>query len=461
MDIVAEIAAALGPRAMLVGDDIGPRYWHDLVGRPGEKPLAVIRPRDTAEVAATLRLCHAAGVAVIPQGGLTGLVAATLPARDQIVLSTERMTDIEEVDVDGGTVIVQAGAVLQVVQERVEAAGLSFPLDLGGRGSCTIGGNISTNAGGNRVIRYGMMRDLVLGIEAVTADGTVIAGLRKYIKNNTGIDLKQLFIGSEGTLGIVTRAVLRLFPQPAERAVAACALDGFAQVKAFLGAMRRRLGGDLTAFEVMWSPYYIRATQHVPGVVAPLPPGHPFYAIVECAGVDGERTRELFEAALGDSLAAGHLANAVIAKSEAEAAAVWRLRDAAIEVAMTILPVTGYDVSLPIEHMERFAEEVERVVRLIDPAAFALVFGHLGDGNLHLAVHHSGTIEGGELAIDKAVYDATGAVGGSISAEHGIGLLKRPYLDRSRTPAEIALMRTLKAAMDPKNILNPGRIIAI
>jgi FAD/FMN-containing dehydrogenase len=249
-----------------------------MAGIPVDPPLAVVRPRSTEDVSTLLKLCNKARVSVTTQGGMTGLVRATMPLTGEIVLSTERMTAIEEVDTGGGVVITQIGVPLQRLQERVGDDGFMFPLDLGARGSCTIGGNISTNAGGNRVIRYGMTRDLVLGLEAVLADGTILKGVRKYIKNNTGIDLKQLFVGTEGTLGVVTRAALRIFPAPAEQQVALCALASFDKVRAFLELARKRLGGDLTAFEVMWNEYYRltrtgercrRATTDRPSVLCP------------------------------------------------------------------------------------------------------------------------------------------------------------------------------------------------
>src|SRR5262249_47452388 len=255
----------------------------------------VMRPRTTEDVSRFLNMCHRARVPVTTQGGMTGLVGATMPMAGEIVLSMERMNAIEEIDTGGAVVVAQAATPLQRVQESVAQHGFMYPLDLGARGTCTIGGNISTNAGGNRVIRYGMTRDLVLGLEAVLADGTVLKGLRKYIKNNTGTDLKQLFIGTEGTLGVVTRAALRIFPAPAEQQVALCALESFDKVRAFLSLSRTRLGGDLTAFEVMWNEYYRLTTELVQGVAAPLATNHPFYVLLESSGSDAERIRNDLE----------------------------------------------------------------------------------------------------------------------------------------------------------------------
>ena len=246
--IIDELRSIFDSTTVLTGSDIDARYHTDMAGVPVAPPIAVMRPRSTEDVSTFLRLCHLARVPVTTQGGMTGLVRATMPQAGEIVLSMERMNAIEEVDTGGGVVITQTGVPLQRLQERVAEDGFMFPLDLGARGSCTIGGNISTNAGGNRVIRYGMTRDLVLGLEVVLADGTVLKGLRKYIKNNTGLDLKQMFVGTEGTLGVVTRAALRIFPAPAERQVALCALSDFSKVRALLSLARQRLAGDFSGF---------------------------------------------------------------------------------------------------------------------------------------------------------------------------------------------------------------------
>jgi len=336
-----------------------------------------------------------------------------------------------------------------------------FPLDLGARGSCTIGGNISTNAGGNRVIRYGMTRDLVLGLEAVLADGTILKGVRKYMKNNTGIDLKQLFVGTEGTLGVVTRAALRIFPAPAEQQVALCALSSFDHVRALLDLSRTRLGGELTAFEVMWNEYYRLTTELVKGVAAPLPTNHPFYVLLESSGSDGERIRTDLEEMLAGALDGEIILDATIASSGAAAAAIWKIRDSSVELGRALGPAgVGFDVSLAIDKMEAFANAVNAGLKRIDKDAYAIVFGHAGDGNLHVNAKYPPTTDRYE-EISNLVYGITGDFAGSISAEHGIGMLKRPYLGLSRTAEEIETMRTLKRALDPHHILNPGRIFAV
>ena len=458
---IDQLRGTLGSGAVQSGADIDARYFHDMAGRPVDKPRAVVRPKSTDEVSALLKICHHEKVPVTTQGGMTGLVRGTMQMPGEMVLSMERMTAIEEVDTGGGVVITQTGVPLQRLQARVGQDGFMFPLDLGARGSCTIGGNISTNAGGNRVIRYGMTRDLVLGLEAVLADGTILKGVRKYIKNNTGIDLKQLFIGTEGTLGVVTRAALRIFPAPAEQQVALCALTSFDKVRALLALSRKRLGGDLTAFEVMWNEYYRLTTELVKGVAAPLPTNHPFYVLLESSGSDAERIRSDLEQMLASALEDEIIHDATIASSGAAAAAIWKIRDSSVELGRAIGPNgIGFDISLAIDRMEAFADTIKKDVKKIDKDAYAIVFGHAGDGNLHLNVKYPPPVDKTE-EVSKLVYGITGDFGGSISAEHGIGITKRPYLKLSRTAEEIETMRTLKRALDPHHILNPGRIFTL
>ncbi|KRR29643.1 hypothetical protein CQ13_38285 [Bradyrhizobium retamae] len=459
---INRLREALGKGSVLTGTDIGSRYYHDLAGKLVAQPRAVVRPRTTEEVSALLRLCHREQVPVTTQGGMTGVVRGALPNANEIVLSMELMNAVEEVDTSSGAAIAQAGAPLQKVQERVEQEGYMFPLDLSARGSCTIGGNISTNAGGNRVIRYGMTRDLILGLEVVTADGTVLQGLRKYIKNNTGIDLKQLFIGSEGILGVVTRAALRIFPASAERQVALCALPSFAQVIAILGLARKHLGGELTAFEVMWNEYYRLTVERVEGVVGPLRAHHPYYVLIEASGDDTDRIHADLEKLLETAMHKNIILDATLSTSNASAAAIWRVRDSSLELARTFPYAAriALDVSLAIDRMEEYVKAIGARIKAIDPGAFAIVFGHAGDGNLHVNLHHEHTPDRRQ-DLEKLAYQTTSEFGGSISAEHGIGVVKRPYLKMSRTQEEIETMRTLKRALDPNSILNPGRIFTM
>jgi FAD/FMN-containing dehydrogenase len=456
--LLDDLGAALGPGGVVAGDEA-----KELAKSPWTRlgsPVAVLRPRSTAEVAAILRLAHAAGQAVVPWGGRTGLVDGA-QADGALALSLERMNAIEEIDAAAGVMRVQAGCVLQTACEAAEAAGLLLPLDLGSRGSATVGGNISTNAGGNRVLRYGMMRDMVLGLEAVLADGTVVDALNPLIKNNAGYDIKQLFIGTEGTLGVVTRAVLRLRPRPASQNVAMLAVDGFENLSPLLRRLDRGLGGALSAFEVFWPEFYRLVTTPPARGTPPLPPGHDFYVLTESMGGDIDADGERFERVLSDALEAGEIADAVIAKSDSERAALWALRD---DVGQTSRdgPILAFDVSLKIAQMPDYLADVRAALAVdgIDSERL-VVFGHLGDGNLHLIaplVERSGPAR---EALENAVYAPLRSRGGSVSAEHGIGLMKRPYLPWSRSPEELAVMRMLKTAFDPAGILNPGKVLGL
>jgi len=369
------------------------------------------------------------------------------------------MNRIEEIDALGGTMTVEAGAVLQTVCEAAEEKGLIFPLDLGARGSATIGGNISTNAGGNRVIRYGMTRDMVLGLEAVLADGTVMTSMNKLIKNNAGYDLKHMFIGSEGTLGVVTRAVLRVWPKPKSQDTGFVAVESFEQLPTFLRHMERALGGTLSAFEVMWEDFYKLVTME-PATGRPvIAHGHPYYVLVESMGGDQEADSARFEAAMMEALEAGEISDAVIAKSQAERDAMWALRDDVGQVVHTY-PMFTFDVSLKIADMESYIAEVKQGLAAKWPDSSLMVFGHLGDGNLHVI---PGRFPDAEQAtrrgVEAIVYGELRERQGSVSAEHGIGLEKRPYLGWSRSGEEVALMQLLKRTLDPKNILNPGKVL--
>ncbi|HXQ11594.1 MAG TPA: FAD-binding oxidoreductase [Caulobacteraceae bacterium] len=449
---VDKLETLLGEGAVLTGEaakERGLSPW-TRVGAP----RAVARPRSTAEVAGILKLAREEGVAVVPWGGLTGLVSGAA-AEGALALSLERMSAIEEIDPLQGTMTVQTGCVLARACEAAEAEGLFLPLDLGARGSATIGGVISTNAGGNRVLRYGMMRDMVLGLEVVLADGTVVNALNHLIKNNTGFDLKQLFIGTEGTLGICTRAVLRLRPEPASRETALLAVPAFAALPQLLRALEADLGGALSAFEVMWPEFYELVTT-APAKGRPiLAAGSPFYVLTEMLGADTAEDAPRFERAITRAFEAEWITDAVIAKSGPEREQMWALRD---DVAQTARngPIVAFDISLPLAGMEDYLAEVRAALTGRWPRAALTVFGHLGDGNLHLVAGVGDA--GARHAIEDVVYGPLKARHGSVSAEHGIGLQKRAYLALSRSPEELAVMRLIKRSLDPTNTLNPGKI---
>lgn len=450
---------AVGRPGFLEGADVGTRYHSDPRGIGETVPPLVLRPASTQEVSKILAICHRDNQPVVVQGGLTGLVVGARPRPGEIVISFERMNRIGSLSVTDCVVEAEAGTPLQAVQEAADAAGLMFPLDLGARGSATIGGNLATNAGGNRVLRYGMIRDLTLGIEVVLADGTVVSSLNRFLKNNTGYDLKQLFIGSEGTLGLVTRASLRLFRKPRTQTVAFCGLDTFEAVTDLLEQSRIALGADLSAFEVMWASVYEAIAAEVPETRPPLTAGHAFYVLIETLGSDPEADEARVASALEPLFEAGVLADAVISRSQAEAEGLWAVRDALPRAMAARQPTVGFDISVAIADMAQLETELlSRLSSALGPVEL-YIGGHLADGNLHLVARTKDMDIPTRRRIEEIVYGFVGEIRGSISAEHGIGTLKRPYLGQSRSAEEIALMRTLKATLDPRCILNPGRVL--
>ena len=451
--LLDELAAALGAGGVVTGKDAEERAFTPwgLLGAP----MAVLRPECTEQVAVVLRIAGRHGVPVTAWGGKTGLVDGTY-ADSILALSLERMNAIETVDRLSSTMTVQAGCILQTACEAAEAAGMFLPLDMGSRGSATVGGAISTNAGGNRVLRYGMMRDMVLGLEAVLADGSVVSAMKPLIKNNTGYDLKQMFVGSEGTLGVVTRAVLRLRPAPLSQCTALLAVPDFAALPALLRDVEAKLGGTLSAFEVMWPAFYELVTTPPAAGQPILPHGHAFYVLVEAMGSDPEDDATRFERVLGEAMQSGLVENAVLAKSRAETGKIWALRDDVAQV-MRNWPIFTFDVSLHIADMDAYVAGVRTSLMQRWPAATLVVFGHLGDGNLHLVAGVGDAAARHD--VEEIVYEPLSRIGGSISAEHGIGLQKRGYLKYSRSPAELAVMRAVKQALDPCGILNRGKIL--
>ncbi len=456
--LLASIREIVGIKGILTGDDVSARSdtWPPAGGC---KALAIVRPGNTGEVAAVLKLCHQHDQPVVTHGGLTGLVGGGIAGPGEIVLSLERMIAMEPVDMVNRTLTVEAGVPLQKVHEIAEEAGLLFPLDLGARGSATIGGNIATNAGGNGVIRYGMMREQVLGIEAVLADGTVISSLNNVIKNNTGYDLKQLFIGSEGTLGIITRAVLRLRPLPRSHNCAFVAIDSFEKLGQFLKAMDAALGGTLSAFEVMWNDFYSLIIGDGTRHGTPLESSHPFFVLLESSGGDEQGDPARFENALSEAFEESLIVDAVIAQSRQQRDDLWKIRDDVERLFKKLYPPIAFDVSLGIQQMDDYVQAVRSRLLQTWPEGRMVTFGHLGDGNIHLVVGVGNSEPGAVHSVEEIVYGELQKRSGVISAEHGIGLAKRAYLGHSRSADEVALMRTIKTAMDPKNILNPGKIL--
>ncbi len=457
--LLADLHGILGDKGLLRADDDRDRHATDSSGWDNVKPWAVACPADTSQVSAVLALCNENAVPVTPQGGLTGLAGGAVPVADGLALSLHRMRGIEDFDDQAGTMEVKAGTTLQEAQEYAEDRGFLLALDLGGRGSCQIGGNVSTNAGGNRVIRYGMTREQVLGLEAVLADGTVIDARNKLLKNNAGFDLKHLFIGAEGTLGVITRVTLRLRALPRSQSVALCGCTEFDQVIGLLRAADSKLGNDLSAFEAMWREFYDLALRVTPDARRAFAEDYPLYVLIETRGGDQSRDQENLEQFLGEAAADGLIKDAVVSRSSGDVADLWALRDASGEIVRHIGNFASLDVSIPIGVMEDFITRVRDALGSGWPQARGVYFGHLGDSNLHIIF---GAPDFPDSAIKQAcarVYELVRRAGGSISAEHGVGRAKRDYLGHSRSVAEIEMMRSIKRTLDPKGIMNPGAVI--
>jgi FAD/FMN-containing dehydrogenase len=450
--LIEELTEALGADSVLTGDDVSDRAEGVWSAKPMQAK-ALLRPRSTEEVSAALAICNRHRQSVIAHGGLSGLVKSQQTTEDDVALSLERMNKIEAINVADRTAEVQAGVVLQTLQEAAEKQDLFYPLDLGGRGSCTIGGNIATNAGGNRVIRYGMTRDMVLGLEVVLADGTVVSSMNHMIKNNTGYDLKHLFIGSEGTLGIVTRAVLRLRERPLEQATVLVAIDAFDKMGRFLKYIDAATGGALSAYEAMWNNFYTLVTTEPSTNRPPLPQDYPHYVLVEAIGVKSDTLENILSDAFEQEL----IVDAVVAQSETQRLQLWALRDDVMQMGR-LGPAFTFDVSLRISCMEEYVAEVNRRLEAEYDNVHNITLGHMGDGNLHFAVAVG---EGGpehRLRVEACVYEPLAEINGSVSAEHGVGLEKKPWLHIARSDEEISLMRMMKRSFDPHGILNPGKI---
>jgi FAD/FMN-containing dehydrogenase len=456
-NIIDQLMQAFGDKSVLTDSAIGDKYKKDWSGVDGRLPIAVVRPTSTEEVSQVLSLCSEQSQAVVIQGGMTGISAGAVPQEQEIAISLERMNGIIEIDKESMTLTALAGTPLQVIQEAAEDADMYFPLDMGSRGTCTIGGNVATNAGGNQVIRYGPARALTLGLETVLPDGTIISSLNKMLKNNAGFDLKHLFIGSEGTLGIVTKVVVRLYPKANATQTALCALPDFPSVLKLLQQCYGSLGDGVTSFEVMWANYFDEVIDTVEQAQSPFKQHHPFYALIEYQGQDQEQDAEKFAAVLFDAMENGMIADAVLAQSLKEADSFWVIRDGIGELLSVMGHVVNTDISVPISSMQSFMDALEPALYKAFPDIKLRIFGHIGDSNLHVC---SGTgLEKDLDAISAIIMGLIGDYKGSVSAEHGIGVLKKKYLHHSRTAEEMALMATLKQALDPKGILNQGRVL--
>jgi len=465
--LLARIREIVGPRGWLdQAEDIEPHVTEPR-GRFRGRTALVVRPASTAELAAVVTLCHQARQPIVPQGGNTGLVGGSIPddSGTELVLSLGRMTAIRGLDADNFTVTVEAGCTLAAVQAAAEAADRRFPLSFGAEGSCQIGGCLSTNAGGALTLRYGNTRDLVLGLEVVLPDGQVWSGLRTLRKDNTGYDLKHLFIGAEGTLGVITAAVLKLYPRPRRIETMLVALPEPAAAIALLGRARAATGDAITAFELIPRIGLEMALRHVPGIVDPFTESHPWYVLIEAvAGTDTDWVREALEAVLGDGFEAGSVLDAAIAASVGQARAFWRIREGIVEAQKHEGASLKNDISVPVSSVAAFIEKAAAAVAARIPGVRPVPFGHVGDGNVHFNLSQPvGTDGAAYLArwdeIQTLVNDIVLSFNGSISAEHGIGRIKREELARTKPALELALMRRIKAAFDPEGGMNPGTLL--
>jgi FAD/FMN-containing dehydrogenase len=427
------------------------------------KTRIMVSPRTTDEVSRVVAACAAAGTAIVPQGGNTGLCAGSVTdeSGDQVLLSLSRMNQIRDIDADNFSMEVEAGCILADVQNAARSVDRLFPLSLGAEGSCQIGGNLATNAGGVNVIRYGTARALALGLEVVLADGTVMNSLRSLRKDTAGYDLKQLFIGSEGTLGIITAAALRLFPNPGHTTTALIALRESGDAVRLLGQLRAPLADRIEAFELISQRVFSLVETHIPDAKLPFDQPYPWYVLIEASiGDNAEVLHGALSAAMDESL----VLDAVIAKNDAEAHELWRLRHSIAEAERFDGKALKHDISVPVSRMQEFLIRGEALIKDLAPEGRLLVFGHVGDGNLHYNVvlpvnpgsdawRTAGTI------VSTAIYELVDELGGSFSAEHGVGRRKKPYLEQFRGGTELALMKRLKNTLDPQNILNPGKVI--
>ncbi len=448
----------LGPRGWSDDPDIVSGRTRDWRGRyRGATPL-LVRPADTAETADVVRICASAGLAILPQGGNTGLVGGSTP-QGEILLSTARMRAVRDVDPQNASLVVEAGAPLTVVQEAADEVKRLFPLSLGSQGTATIGGLISTNAGGVHVVRYGMMRDLVLGLEVVLPDGRVLDALRTLRKDNTGYDLKQLFIGAEGTLGIVTAAALKLFPRPGAQAVAFCALPDAQTAPALLSHLQDETGGAVTAFELISGFALDLTLKHMEGARPPLERTPEWAALVELSFGAGLDASAAAETAIGEAYERGLVEDATIAQNDSNANDFWALREAIPEAERHHGPALKHDVSVPVSSVPAFLQNGTAAAKAALPGVDIIAFGHVGDGNVHFNVAMPAgmdreTFFADAAGVSRAVYDAAHALGGSLSAEHGIGVMKIDEL-AARRPLEVEVMARIKDALDPDNLMNP------
>ncbi len=461
-DVAARLKDAAGADAWSEDPgEIAPhlREWR---ARWQGKTSLLLKPASTAAISRILAICNQTQTAIVPQGGNTGLVGGQIPAAGEVLLSLERMNRIRRVSADENLLVAEAGVVLMEVQRAASGAGRLFPLSLAAEGSCTIGGNISTNAGGVHVLRYGMMRDLVLGLEVVLANGDVLELMKGLRKDNTGYDLKQVFIGAEGTLGIVTAAMLKLFPQPASYVTVLAAISSVSSALPILNDLQYASGGQVQAFEIMQRGAIELVLREIPGTFNPLSGTPEWMLLIEIGNSAALDSTEAAEQVLSRAIDGGLASNAVFASSGKQREELWRLRESIPEAQRKQGKSIANDISVPLARLGEFVDTAEAAVRAVLPPALCMTFGHAGDGNLHFAImapNHEDALVSARSEIENAVQKCVWRFNGSVSAEHGIGVARREALSRQKQAVEIATMAALKRALDPNNILNPGKLL--
>lgn len=455
--VIERLTEALGEHKIISREQAAERIAN-VYGKPRRLDVkALLLPESTNDVALILHICNEYKQAVVPQGGLSNVVNSANASPEEIAISLERMNAIKEVNKVNQFVEVEAGVILEHLHEKVKETGFIFPLDLGAKGSCMIGGNIATNAGGLQALRYGVMRNLVLGVEVVLPDGTIINNLNPVLKNNTGYDLKQLFIGSEGTLGIVTRAILKLSPAPAFFSTVFIALENFETSSQLLNRAKIFFGDKLTSFEIIWPPFYHLLTNERSGNKKVIPDHYPLYVLTEITGADRSLHTQMetfLETALHDHM----ILDAVFAQQQDDRKQFWQIREKIDHILVEHNPVFTFDISLPISEMEQYVATVDKELKQHFPVLYNYVFGHMGDGNLHLMINcGEGNTDAKDL-VEEIVYAPLAGIHSSVSAEHGIGIARKKWLSFSKSPEEIAVMKSIKKVLDPNNIMNPGKI---
>lgn len=457
-ELINSFKKILDDSSIITGDSLKSRFYHIWKTDSSLESICLLLPKNTNEISSILKICHDNNQEVIVHGGLTNLVGSTISNNNQVVISLEKMNKILEVDDLGKTLTCEAGAIIEDLINKAKEKDLLLPLNFGARGSAQIGGAISTNAGGLRVFNYGMTRTLVLGLEVVLPDGTIISSLKKLMKDNSGYDLKQFFIGSEGTLGIVTKAVLRLYQLPKTRYTALAAINNYSKVLELLRFMENKISKNLTGFEMLWNKTYTQMVSDKTVYKKYLPDNYKYYVFIEFMGLDFDSDYNFFENAVMDSLNIEIIEDAVIGKDEKEQLNIWGIREDVAVLAEEKEFDQHFDISIPVDLIGEVIDQIIEKLESIDGVKTIFPFGHIADGNIHFIIGKDSDDEDLKSAINDVIYNATAKINGSISAEHGIGLDKKKYLIKSRSEDEINLMRLIKKSIDPKNILNPGRV---